>query len=70
MTIQRYSIKESWNRIYRLFRGDVPPSDAPNSLPGEVYSEDTALSRLAELFAGSLPGETASLPSAITVPGR
>ena len=69
MTVQRYSIKESWNRIYRLFNGTTPPSDAPDSLPGEIYSEDTALSRLAELFAGSLPGETASLPGAITVPG-
>ena len=69
MTVQRYSIKESWNRIYRLFRGDVPPSDAPDSLSGEIYSEDTALSRLAELFAGSLPGENAILPSAVAVEG-
>jgi hypothetical protein len=67
--IKRYSIKESLNRIYRLFNGTTPPSDAPDSLPGEVYSEDTVWSRLAELFANSLPGETATLPSAIAVEG-
>jgi hypothetical protein len=67
--IKRYSVKESLNRIYRLFNGNPSPSDALDSLSGEIYSEDTVWSRIAELFAGSLPGETATLPSAIAVEG-
>lgn len=67
--IKRYSVKEALNRIYRLFNGTTPPSDAPGSLPGIIYSEDEAWSRIAELWGGSLPGETATLPSSISVPG-
>jgi hypothetical protein len=63
--VSRYSLKESFNRFYRLFRGDTPPSDAPESLPGTVYSEDEAWSRIAELFAGSIAGETLVLPTAL-----
>jgi len=68
MTRQRYSVKESLNRILLLFLGRPVPTDAPDSVPGEVLSEDEALSDLTELFGGSLPNETATLPSAITVP--
>jgi len=68
MPIRPYSIKESVNRIYRLFIGDDPPTDIPDSLTGRVYSEDEALSRMAEVIADSLPGESARLPSAISVP--
>lgn len=68
MTRQQYSIRESLNRILRLFQDKAVPTDVPNTVPGDVLSEDGALSDLAELFAGSLPGETATLPSAITVP--
>jgi hypothetical protein len=65
MAYQRYSIKEALNRFYRLWSGNTPPSDAPNSLPGEVFSEDEAWSNIAELFGGSLPGTTLSLPDAV-----
>lgn len=68
MTRQRYSIKESLNRILRSFQGNAVPTDEPNTVPGTVLSEDEALSDLAELLDGSLPNETATLPSAITVP--
>ena len=63
--IQRYSLKESYNRLYRLFNGSTPPSDRAESLPGLVYSEDEVWSRIAELFAGSLPGETLVLPATL-----
>lgn len=62
MTVQRYSIKEALNRIYRIFRGDTLSNDAIGSLDGDVYSEDEALSRFAELVQGSLPGESFALP--------
>src|SRR5512139_3748344 len=67
MTRQRYSSKESWNRIVRLFEGKPVPTDAPGAVTGEVLSEDAAISDLAELFAGSLPGETLSFPSSFGV---
>lgn len=67
MTRQRYSAKESINRILRTFENKTPISDQPDSLTGEVLSSDEALSDLAELFAGSLPNETATLPSAVSV---
>lgn len=68
MTRQRYSLKESTNRILRLFQGKAVATDVPDTITGDVLSVDEAISDLAELLAGSLPNETASLPSAITVP--
>jgi hypothetical protein len=65
MPYQRYSIKEALNRFYRLWSNDPPPSDAPNSLPGDLFSEDEAWSNIAELFAGSLPGVTFSIPAVL-----
>lgn len=62
MPRQRYSINESINRILRLFLGTAVANDAPNTLTGEVLSEDAALSDLAELFADSLPNQTLTLP--------
>jgi len=67
MTRQRYSIKESLNRILLLFQNKAVSTDSPDSVPGESLSHDQALSDLAELLAGSLPGESAVLPSAIVV---
>ena len=67
MARQRYSIKESWNRIRRSWLGTTVGSDVPGELDGEVLSVDEAVSDLAEAFEGSLPGETPVLPSAITV---
>ena len=62
MAYQRYSIKESLNRLFRLWSGNAPPSDAPNSLSGQLFSEDEAWSNYVELLAGSLPGETLTIP--------
>lgn len=58
MSRQRYSIQESLNRILRSLQGKNPPSDQPWSISPQVLSKDEALSDLAELFAGSLPGQT------------
>ncbi len=62
MAYQRYSIKESLNRLFRLWSGNAPPSDVPNSLSGQLFSEDEAWSNYVELLAGSLPGETLTIP--------
>lgn len=67
MTIQHYSIKEALNRIYRLLRGDPFVNDYPDTVSGDLYSHDEALSRIAELLGNSLPGETARLPSTVIV---
>jgi len=64
MTRQRYSKKEAWNRILRSWQGTAIPSDVPDSISGEILSEDEALSDLAELLEGSLPNEDAVIPSA------
>lgn len=68
MTRQRYSIVESANRILRSLKGTAIPSDAPNTLSGEALSIDEALSDIAELLEGSLPGESGTIPSGITAP--
>lgn len=65
MARQRYDIKESLNRFLRLWQGNAPSSDAPGSVTGEILSEDEAWSDIAELFGGSLPGETLTLPGAV-----
>lgn len=62
MTQQRYSIKEAVNRLYRLFTGQTPPIDSPNTLPGTIFSTDEAVSYLAEVFAGSMPNVTGTFP--------
>ena len=68
MTRQRYSAKEALHRILRLFENKPVLTDAPDTITGDLLSENESLSDLAELLAGSLPNETATLPSAITVP--
>lgn len=68
MTRQKCSKVESLNRILRLFQNKPVPTDEPNTVSGDVLSEDEALSDLTELLGGSLPNETATLPPAITVP--
>ena len=67
MAYQRYSVKEAINRLFRLFSGNTPPSDVPNTLSAPVFSLDEAWSNFVELIAGSLPEETATLPPAISV---
>jgi len=66
MARRRYSIKESLNRILRTYKDTPIPSDQPETLSGEVLSEDEALSDLAELFEGSLPGESLFVPDSMS----
>lgn len=63
MTRARYNYRESINRILRIFEGKALPTDNPETLTGEVLSTDEAASDLAELLAGSLPGESFVVPS-------
>ena len=65
MTRQRYNIKESLNRILRMFQGKAEASESPNTMSGEILSHNQAFSDLAELLAGSLPSETAELPASL-----
>ena len=66
MAYQRYSIKEALNRFYRLWSsGNAPTSDAPESLQGEVFSENEAWSNISELLANSLPGVTPTIPDSV-----
>ena len=69
MTRQRYSTKEAWNRVLRAYQGKATSSEQPNTLDGEVLSENQAISDFAELIVGSLPNESGELPSGISVPG-
>jgi len=66
MTRQRYSKKESLNRILLQLQGSGLSSDTPDTLPPNVLSEDEVLSDLAELLAGSLPGVSAFPPTAMS----
>lgn len=61
MTRQRYSKKESINRIVRILEDKAPSSDQPDTLTGEILSEDEAWSDFAELLAGSLPNENLAI---------
>ena len=63
MTIQKYSIEEALDRIYRVWKGSTPSDDSPFSLDGEKLTWNEAISRLAELMQNSLPGETLTLPA-------
>jgi hypothetical protein len=63
MTRSRYNKKESLNRLLRVLEDKALTSDQPDVIPGEVLSEDEALSDLAELFENSLPNETLHLPT-------
>lgn len=67
MTRQRYSTKEALNRILRSFIGWTISSDQPGTLDREILSVDEALSDLAEALEGSLPNETARIPTSVTV---
>ena len=62
MTEQRYSAKEALNRLFRLIIGDIPGSDLPGSVTGEIISKDHAFSKIAEALARSLPNEYTHLP--------
>jgi len=63
---QRYSKKEAFNRITRAFQsGNLVSDDAEGAVPGELLSENQAVSELAEILNDSLPGETPTVPDAI-----
>jgi len=68
MTRQRYSVKESLNRIRDVLVGSTPGSDIPGTVQGIILSEDEAVSDIAELLSESLPGETLYLPD-VTIDG-
>lgn len=65
MTRQKYNIKESLNRILRMFQGKEEASESPNTLSGEILSHNQAFSDLAELLADGLPSESAQLPDSL-----
>ena len=65
MTRQDYSEKESWNRMQRLLIGLPVPQDNPGTVPGELLSENEALSDIVELLGDSLPNQTLTLPQAV-----
>lgn len=62
---QIYSIREALNRILRSFKGQAL-NELPDTLPGEVLSENEALSDLAELLNNSLPGQLLFVPTALS----
>lgn len=62
MTLQKYSLKESLNRIIRSLLGESVPQDTPDTVSGEIYSEDEAASLIAELLQGSYPDKVLTLP--------
>lgn len=63
---QRYSKKEAFNRIRRAFiSGEVVTDDTQGAVPGELLSENQAVSDLAEVLNNSLPTKTPTVPDAI-----
>ena len=63
---QRYSKKEAFNRIRRAFiSGEVVTDDTQGAVPGELLSENQAVSDLAEILNNSLPTKTPTVPNAI-----
>lgn len=67
MTRQRYNITESLNRILRILENKPLPTDAPETVTGELTSWNDALSDIAELLADSLPNEHAIMPPAMAI---
>jgi len=62
---QRYSIKESLQRILFSLLGRSFENDSPETLSGIQYSEDESYSQIAELLQESLPGESLHFPDTI-----
>ena len=67
MTRQRYSFNEALQRILLVLKGETPATDVPNQLQGDgnTVPWDVSLSDIAEIFQGSLPGETFHLPGSV-----
>lgn len=66
MTKPSYNKTEAANRILRSLEGHSHLSDAPDTLAGDVLSEDEALSDIAKLMDGILPGQAGVLPFGIS----
>ena len=64
---KKYSLKEALNRILRVFQASPSPNDAPDTLSGEIYSVDEALSKFAELVEGNDPGFTFTFPTSAEI---
>jgi len=63
MTIrEQYSETESLNRLLKTLKGSAPTEDAPGTLTGEILASNIVWSDIAEIFAGSLPGEQLYFP--------
>ena len=61
----QYDKGESFNRALRIWQGDMPPSETPETLTGEVLSENQALANLVQLLGDYLPGESLTLPTSV-----
>lgn len=66
MTRSRYNAVEALNRILRTLQGKALTVDTPEVVTGDVLNYENALSDLSELLDNSLPGETLTLPAAVT----
>lgn len=66
MTRSRYPKNESVNRILRTLEGKALEADN-HEIPGEVLSENEALSDISELLDNSLPNETLTLPASVAL---
>ena len=53
---KKYSKNESLQRIYHVLEGNPVKNDAPDHVPGVLFSEDESLSKIAELLGESLYG--------------
>ncbi len=65
MTKRNYNIKESLNRILRIFQGKAETSEYADTLSGRILSHNQAFSDFAQLLAATLAGETAELPGSL-----
>lgn len=65
---KKYNITEALNRLYRALTGSVVSTDSPGTVPGQILSNDEAISKLAELAENNLAGETGQVPAGWTVP--
>jgi len=66
MTKPSYNKTEAINRILQVLEGKSHLSDAPETLAGDVLPEEEALSDIAKLMVGILPGEAGVVPFGIS----
>jgi len=62
---ERYDKGESLNRVLRYWQGNPSDDTSPETLPGEVLSENQALANIAQLLGDYLPGESLTLPNSV-----